>query len=405
MIFAAIDWAEQSHFVILLDEHGEVLKRTRVRHESYELAHLEHLLTQGHASEEVHVVIELHNSLLLDRLLRLGVRVYGINPKSAQRARERFTPAGLKDDQRDAWSLAEFLRTSYRHLRPLKPDSEQTLALQEWVALRERLIQERTVGLQRLRSHLVCWHPQALQAVRDLNCNWVLDLLEEFPTADAFAKLTYTKAAKWAQGRRLWSVTIDRLGTAATPPSPTPTSARNPAHAVEVRYRVKTLRRLNEQLNEIDETLDELVTRHPDAFIFQSLPNTGTVTVAAMLAGFGEDRDRWNGHEEVAARWGLAPVTVQSGKHRSVRRRQACDTTLHQAWTWFAFNTARKEGCWAREDYQAKRKAGSSHYTTLRGIADRWVKISYRCWQDRRAYDEQLHRQRRTERMTPRMDK
>lgn len=72
-----------------------------------------------------------------------------------------------------------------------------------------------------------------------------------------------------------------------------------------------------------------------------------------MLAGFGEDRERWNGHEEVAARWGVAPITIQSGKHRTVRRRRACNRTTHQAWLWFAFNTIRKTGCWARDVYQA----------------------------------------------------
>ena len=150
MIFAAIDWAEESHYVVILDEQGGVLERTRLRHQAGELIGLDALLRQGHPTEAVHVAIELHSSLLLDHLLRLGIKVYGINPKSAERARERFTPAGLKDDERDAWSLAEFLRTSHQHLRPLQPDSDRTLELQEWVRLREQLVQERTVHVQRL---------------------------------------------------------------------------------------------------------------------------------------------------------------------------------------------------------------------------------------------------------------
>jgi hypothetical protein len=403
MIFAAIDWAEQKHFVVLLDKEGQVLDRQWIEHEHFALAHLDWLLTHRGPVEDVHVAIELHDSLLLDRLLRLGVKVYGINPKSAERARERFTPAGIKDDERDAWSLAEFLRTSYQHLRPLRPDSPATLALCEWVSLREDLIQERTVQLQRLRDHLVRWHPHALKAVGELNCTWALVLLEQFPTADAFAALTYSHVTAWAKGRRLRSTTLDRLGTAASTNSPTTQPARNEAHATEVRHRVQTIRMLNTRLAEVDAQLKKQIAQHPDAFILQSLPNCGTVTVSAMLAGFGEDRERWSGHEEVAARWGVAPVTIESGKHRTVRRRRACDTTLHQAWLWFAFNTVRKQGCWAREDYQAKRKTGTDHYTALRAIADRWVKIAYRCWHDRKPYDESYHQRRRAERMQSRM--
>jgi len=61
-----------------------------------------------------------------------------------------------------------------------------------------------------------------------------------------------------------------------------------------------------------------------------------------------------------------------------------------------------KAGCWARSDYQAKRQAGVTHYTALRGIADRWVKIAYRCWYDRTPYDEAYHQQRRADRQLPR---
>lgn len=403
MIFAAIDWAEQYHRLVLLDEHGSILEKASVSHDHSGLAQLDWLLTHGRKRDQVHVAIELHDSLLLDRLLNLGVKVYGLNPKSAERTRERFTPAGLKDDDRDAWSMAEFIRTSHRHLRPMRPDSEATLALREWVSWREDLIQERTVQIQRLRNHLVRWHPHTLRACGDFQRAWFLDLLEAFPTADKFARLTHARLQQWEKGRRLWPGTRGRLDAAVALKSATTQAARNAAHAAEVHHRVQLIRTLNQRLDEIDETLDELIEQHPEANIFESFPNCGTVTTAAMLSGFGEDRERWNGWQEVAARWGVAPITIQSGKHRVVRRRRACDTTLHQAWLWFAFNTIRKKGCWARADYQAKRKTGVGHYTALRGIADRWVKIAYRCWLDRVPYDEQLHQRRRAERKQPRM--
>jgi transposase len=405
MIFAAIDWAEESNFVLLMNEEGQILERIRIASQVDHLSHLDFLLARRQPSQEVHVAIELHSSLLLDRLLQLGVAVYGLNPKSAQRIRERFTPTGIKDDERDAWSMAEYLRTSYQRLRPLKPDSDETKALQEWVRLREQLVQERTVQLQRLRSHLACWHPHALQAIGDLGSRWTLDLLEEFPVADTFAALKHGQVVQWCRGRRLRMLTVERIATAASRPSPTAAAARNAIHVAEVRFRVQTLRHLNRQIDEIERTLAELVACHPDAFIFQSLPNAGDVTVATMLAGFGDDRARWSSHEEVAARWGVTPITIQSGKHCRVHRRRACDTTLRQGWTWFAFNTVRREGCWAREEYQAKRQAGAAHYTVLRGVADKWVKIAYRCWMNRTPYDEQHHQRQRELRRALRMDK
>lgn len=405
MIFAAIDWGEQWHHLVILDADGVQLESRKFEHHHNGLHELDAILTRHAKPEEVHLAVELHAGVLVDWLLQRSYRLYGINPKSAERARERFTPAGLKDDERDAWSLAEFLRTSHQHLRPLQRDSEQTLALQSWVRLRESFIQERTVQLQRLRSHLVQWHPHALKTIKDLNRDWALDLLHRVPTAERFAALTFGKVEQWAKGRRLRAITLDRIGTAVQYPSPATCAARNQAHAATVRYRVKAIRQLNVEIKKLDERLTALVADHPDAVYFNSLPVHGTVTVATFLAGFGEDRDRWNGCEEVAARWGVAPVTQQSGKHKSVKRRMARDTTIHQAWLWFAFNTITRDGCWAREYYRDKRRAGTNHYTALRCTAQRWVKITYRLWYDRIAYDEHYHQARQKERMEPKLRK
>ena len=100
MLFVGIDWAEERHRVILMDAHGTVLEHTSVTHDQPGLSHLDWLLTHDQQLTEVHVAIELHDSLLLDRLLRLGVKVYGLNPRSAERVRERFTPAGLNPPRR-----------------------------------------------------------------------------------------------------------------------------------------------------------------------------------------------------------------------------------------------------------------------------------------------------------------
>lgn len=405
MLFVGIDWAETRHRLVIVMENGSVAYRGSFEHNSCALKVLEDLITHWQPRANVHVAIELHDSLLLDRLLNCGVRVYGLNPKSAERARERYTPAGIKDDDRDAWSLAEFLRTSHMHLRPLRADSPLTLALREWTGLREDLVQERTTQLQRLRSHLVRWHPQMLAALEDLNRGWSLELLETYPTADVFGGLSRAQIDDWARGRRLRAATRQRIADASLFSSPTCVSARNAAHATEVKHRITSIRALNQRLAEVEAAQAELVAQHPDAFIFQSLPRCGANTVAAMLGGFGDDRQRWNGHEEVAARWGTAPITIQSGKRRSVQRRLARDRTMHQVWMWYAFNTILQPGCWAREDYQAKRKAGGEHYTVLRGLADHWLKIAYCCWLHRVPYDEALHQCNRARRAQPKQIK
>ena len=169
MVFVGIDWSEKSHRVVILDDDGQQLETRQIEHSHLGLQELGSILHAHASPDQVLIAVEMHGGLLLDWLVQHDCPVYGINPKSAERARDRFSPAGLNDDERDAWCLAEFLRSSHQHLRPLRPDSDQTLALMTWVRLREDLIQERTVHIQRLRSHLAMWHPHVLKAIRELS--------------------------------------------------------------------------------------------------------------------------------------------------------------------------------------------------------------------------------------------
>jgi hypothetical protein len=100
-------------------------------------------------------------------------------------------------------------------------------------------------------------------------------------------------------------------------------------------------------------------------------------------------------HQELAARWGVAPITKASGRSRLVKYRRACDEYMRGALMYFAFNTAHRSDCWAQDYYRRKRAAGVTHYGALRCLAQRWLKILCRMWNDRAPYDEELHRQRR----------
>jgi transposase len=63
--------------------------------------------------------IETSQGAAVEQLLEAGMEVYPINPKSAQAYRERKAPRGVKDDQLDAWSLADACRVDgHRHLPP-----------------------------------------------------------------------------------------------------------------------------------------------------------------------------------------------------------------------------------------------------------------------------------------------
>jgi len=91
--------------------------------------------------------------------------------------------------------------------------------------------------------------------------------------------------------------------------------------------------------------------------------------------------------EEVQKYSGIAPVTERSGKKQWVHFRWACPKFLRQSFhEWAGHSIA--QSVWARAHYQQQRQRGKHHHAVVRALAFKWIRIVFRCWQDRVAYDE-----------------
>jgi transposase len=88
---------------------------------------------------------------------------------------------------------------------------------------------------------------------------------------------------------------------------------------------------MNEALAEFDDAIASVVAEHPDARIFASFPGVGPILTGVLLEEIGEDRNRYPTVQTLLAEAGLAPVTRNSGRSRSVRFRYAANTRLRAA--------------------------------------------------------------------------
>jgi hypothetical protein len=46
---------------------------------------------------------------------------------------------------------------------------------------------------------------------------------------------------------------------------------------------------------------------------------------------------------------------------------------------------------WARVSSQQQRDAGKAHQAAVRALAFKWIRILFRCWQERTPYDESVY--------------
>ena len=119
MIIVGLDWSRCKHDFVIMNLQGEILERGTIAHNTSDLEELatriEHRVD---STKQVRVGMELNDGALLAWLVTKGYTIFGIQPKSAQRARDIYRPIGSKDDRIDAFVIAEFVRINADRLRP-----------------------------------------------------------------------------------------------------------------------------------------------------------------------------------------------------------------------------------------------------------------------------------------------
>jgi len=121
--------------------------------------------------------------------------------------------------------------------------------------------------------------------------------------------------------------------------------------------------------------------------VVASLPGASYKTQARIIAALGDDRSRYEDASALQAAAGIAPLTTQSGKQRFVSSRWACSKFIKQTFHEYAalsINRCR----WANAYYQLQLSKGKSAQMARRALAFKWMRIIYRCWQNREAYDD-----------------
>src|SRR4029077_17467362 len=136
-----------------------------------------------------------------------------------------------------------------------------------------------------------------------------------------------------------------------------------------------------------DREIAHTFSQHPDSSLFAALPGSGTAYSARLLAAFGSRCELFQSAEAMLNFSGIAPVLKRSGQAMTVQRRFARPLFLHQSFMEYA-NESIRHSVWARAFYQMQKAREKSHWVIIRALAYKWIRILYRCWQERIPYDE-----------------
>lgn len=391
-----IDWADQHHDICILDNEGKKVEKFQIKHnhEGFETL-LDRVQSLQSKHDEIGFSIETNQGILVNFLLDQGYSVYPIHPKSVERLRDRYSPSSKKDDGFDAYVLADVLRTDRERLRKLEPDSDMARELKGLVFDREHLIDNKTRVANHLTSCLKFYYPVALKMFSDVQSNITLQFLKAYPKPQDLEKMRLKEFKNLLDKHQYpWKMVqktpkdfyreIQQMKPFLTAD---PVTVKTKSRLMLVL--LQQLLALNDQIKEYDKDISRLMKNYPDNDIFSSLPGAGKTLAPQLASHFGENRQRFENCESIQTLSGTAPVTRQSGKTCYVGIRRACQKRFRQTMTQYAFSSLR-QSLWARKYYDQKRKQGCKHYTALRSLANRWVKIIYAMWKNRTSYQEEV---------------
>jgi transposase len=388
--YAGFDWSKDQHYIAVVDRAGQLLLELRFEDTAAGWAGLREKLQ---AFPQIGVAIETRCGPAVERLLDAGLRVYPLNPKAAQRYRDRKAPSGGKSDPLDARSFADALRTDGHGWRQLQPQDALTQELRLLCRDEIGLIEQRTALVNRLQEALHEYYPAALQAFDDWTSPAAWAFVVAFPTPQALVRAGKRKWEKFLHTHKLYrpqtaSQRLELFAHASefASPSPAVTSAKS-FLAVAL---AKQLRLLENQLNEYRQRIAKLFADHPDHDLFGSLPGAGEKLAPRLLAELGSNRAEFDSPQALQCYAGAAPVSFQSGKTHRVHLRRGCNHWL-RATVHLWVDQSRKWCAWAQAYYLQKKTQGMAHAAALRCLGQRWLKILWRMWQDGTPYDESLH--------------
>jgi len=392
--FVGIDWADQQHAVCLSPADSLTPEQFTLPHTPEAIAEFVARLRTRFGGQPVAIALEQARGALLYALMgHEFIVLYPINPATSKRYRDAFAPSGAKDDPVDAHLIWQLLVKHRDQLRPWQPEDATSRQLALLCEHRRDLVSQRTRLVQQLRAALKTYFPQALDWTgEDLASVMAADLLVRWPSLEQLQRAhpNTVRAFYYAHRCRRPDLVQQRLHQIKTAQPLTTDAAVIAAHSLRVQCLASQLRPLLGSIATYDRQIEALFASHPDAALFVSFPGAGDCLAPRLAAAFGTHRDRFPEADSMARWSGVAPVTRRSGKFQAVHRRHACAKFLLQ--TFHEFARCSIKCCdWARCYYELQRAKGKGHHASVRALAFKWIRILWRCWRDRRPYDDALY--------------
>lgn len=403
-LYIGIDWSQSKHDLCFLNQAGASLAQITIPHSQEGFWQIETIRQKlGVDVADCYIGLETSHTILVDFLWdQRYTQLYILPPNKVKSSRGRFRQSAARNDPSDALLIADILRTDHPRLQAWQPDCLLTRQIRAKIGFVSFLTRRIVALTNRQRTLLLRYYPAAAELFSALNIPIAQHFIRAFPSPQEAARLDHAQFQAFA---RLHHYTqypnIPAILAKLHQPYPQADPEIILACQQEAQVLAAILLEMIASKKTVLREIKALFAQHPDREIFASLPGTGDYLQPALLAKFGDDRNRFPAASRVQALAGTCPVTISSGKRKQVRFRKSCDREFRHIVQQWARSSLRKS-VWANAYYARIRPQADSESHAYRCLANRWLAVLWRLWQDRTPYDEAYHLKQRALRSQPR---
>ncbi len=284
----------------------------------------------------------------------------------------------------------------------MEPQDSSTLKLAGLVEARRKVVDRRTQVILQLESLLKTYYPQALEVAGDLKSEAALTFLDRWPD------LISLKAARPATLKRFYhqhqvrspKLVEERLALIAKATALTTDEARVSVAILQLRELLAQLAVFHQHIPRFNHGIQQAFAAHADKDLFRDLPGAGPQLAPRLCVAFGTLRSLYPDPASLQKYAGVAPVVEKSGNQVWIHWRWQAPTFLRQTFVEWAGQTVRYS-LWAKVYYERMIKKGKPHAAIIRALAFKWIRVLWKCWQDRKPYDEAQYLKQLIQRKSP----
>lgn len=390
--YIGIDWANSKHDICISELNSSEKEFSVLPHNVKSIEEWAQSLHRRFGSP-IAVAVELSKGPIIYALQKYDFFViFPVEPSILARYRKTFTPSGAKDDPTDAACAVELIQRYPERFKPLKVQSTEMRTLTLLVEQRRQFVDEVKRNTNRLRNALKQYYPQVLEWFDRIDTHIFCDFIATWPTLEKVKKARRNTLMKFFKQNRVNSLELIDWRIKSIKDSMPLTSDESVIipHSMQAQVLITQLRVTLEGINQFDEAIEKVASKHVDYSLFRSLPGAGPHLAPRLLSAFGEQRERFQTASDLQKYSGIAPVTERSGQKEWVHWRWQCPKFLRQTFVELAGQTINKS-FWAGEFYRQQRAKGCSYQSAVRALAYKWIRILFRCWKNRQPYDESTY--------------